>query len=223
METIASGVHQISSGGNAFIVDGDDGVTLVDAGLPRRHAAILAGIGAIGRKPSDVRSVVVTHAHVDHVGGLAALRQVTDVVVYASGGEAAVIRGERRPEPPPMFDRLGPIAPILARLIPTPAPTAVDVELAGSGDDLPADFTVIATPGHTVGHVSYRLEREGGIVFVGDAAVHKGGVIRPGFFNKPDATIDRSIRRLAEESFAIACFGHSGLIRTHAAAAFASF
>lgn len=73
---------------------------------------------------------------------------------------------------------------MLARLVPTPASTTVDVELAGFDNGLPADFSVIATPGHTVGHMSYRLEREGDIVFVGDAAVHKGGVIARGFLQQ---------------------------------------
>jgi glyoxylase-like metal-dependent hydrolase (beta-lactamase superfamily II) len=224
MEKVAPGVYQVSRGVNAFIVDGDEGVVLIDTGLPRRHGAIVDGLGEVGRSVADVGAILITHAHVDHVGGLAAIRSPTTASVYASHEDARVVRGERRPSPPPMFDRLGILKPVVARLIPAPTPSSVDVEI-GLGDEaiLPADFTMIATPGHTSGHLSYLLDRAGGVLFVGDAAVHKRGAVVRGFFNKSDPVIDASIRRLAERRFDVACFGHSGSIAEDASALFAAF
>lgn len=220
----APGVHRVStveSGGNAFVVDGDEGVVLVDTGLPRRHDRILDVLASIGRTIEDVHSVLVTHAHVDHIGGLAALTETGAATVYASPLDAPVVRGEGRPSPPPLFDRLGVLGQVLSRLIPVPPPARVDVEVGTS--PLPSDMTAIPTPGHTAGHVSYLLDRGRGVLFVGDAARQRHGVIVRGFFNKADPVIDASIRRLAEHPFEIACFGHSPTLLRGARGAFAAF
>jgi hypothetical protein len=58
----------------AFLED-DGSVTLVDCGLKRAPARIVAGLAAIGKAPGDVRRIVLTHAHIDHVGGLAEIRR----------------------------------------------------------------------------------------------------------------------------------------------------
>ena len=65
---------------NSFAVAGSDGeVTVVDAGLSLAPARkrLVAGLAAIGAAPADVRRVVITHAHPDHAGGLAALVEQT--------------------------------------------------------------------------------------------------------------------------------------------------
>ena len=104
METIVPGVHQVSRGVNAFIVDGDEGVVLIDTGLPKQHGHIVAGLAAIGRTPDDVRAIVITHAHWDHVGGAAALKATSGALLDASAIDAPVIRGEEPQPAPPVFD-----------------------------------------------------------------------------------------------------------------------
>ena len=54
MEQIATGVYQVSRGVNAFVIDGDQGVTLVDTGLPGRQGAIIEGLADIGRSTKDI-------------------------------------------------------------------------------------------------------------------------------------------------------------------------
>lgn len=124
-----------------------------------------------------------------------------------------------------MMDRLPlPLFKPIMRLFPDHPPVDVDHRI---GEDtpvlLPADLRAIDTPGHTPGHTSFLLERDGGLLIVGDAAVAKDGEIRRGFFNRPETTIDASLRHIAEFEFEKAVFGHSDPVHSAAAGAFRRF
>lgn len=223
METVTDGVYLISRGSNAYIVDGDDGVVLVDTGLPKRHGLIIEGLSDIGRSTKDVRAILITHAHFDHFGGAAALRSASDAAVYASHVDAMVIRGDKPAETPPVLERL-PFITSLMTIMPQAASLAVDHIVAeGFDQELPEDFTAIDTPGHTEGHLSYLLNRRGGILFVGDAANNANGSIKRGWFNRSTDTIEGSIHHLASFEFEMAVFGHSGPLRSGASAAFCRY
>jgi len=224
METITPGVHQISTSAvNSFIIDGDEGVTLIDTLMPKKEAKVLASLEEIGRSIADVVAIVLTHSHADHAGSAAALKEQTSAAVYASEIDAAAIRGETRPPAPPMADRLPFLKPLL-RLAPGAAPVDVDSFVSeGMGSRLPADLKAIETPGHTPGHTSYLLERNGGILFVGDAGAHKRGTVTRGWVNPKRDDIHASIHHLAEFEFTMACFGHAGPMRDGAARAFQAF
>jgi glyoxylase-like metal-dependent hydrolase (beta-lactamase superfamily II) len=62
MESIAPRVHLVPSYSNAFIIDGDEGVTLIDTGMPRRHSAILDALAALGRARDDVTAIALSPA-----------------------------------------------------------------------------------------------------------------------------------------------------------------
>jgi glyoxylase-like metal-dependent hydrolase (beta-lactamase superfamily II) len=224
MREVTSGVHQVTRGVNSFVIDGDEGVVLVDTGIPRFHGAIEAGLAGIGRSLSDVVAILVTHAHMDHVGGLAALRAASGANVYASRADTPAVEGRVAMSPPPFADRIPFIRPVFGWL-PSVAPVSVDHPVgAGPIDGLPEDITVIDTSGHTAGHVSYLLDRSGGVVFVGDAAVHtRGGGVKRGWMNRATPEFDASLRRLAATRFEIACFGHSKPLTVDASGAFQRF
>ncbi len=221
MEQVTDGLYQVGKGYQAFIIDGDEGVTLIDAGLPKKTGYILDGLREIGRNVEEVRHVVITHAHIDHVGGLAAIQSASNAEVMSSVEDAPAVQGEVAFEPPPVFVRFPFLKPI-TKLFPAAEPVAVS-RFASPGDTLhlSGDLVVIATPGHTAGHLSFLLDRSGGVMIVGDAASvsRKGEVVR-GFFNAPTPAIDASIRAIATHTFAMAVFGHAAPMRKGASAAF---
>lgn len=224
MDTIIPGVYRISGGYvNAYLIDGDEGVTLVDTLLPKKEGAITEALAGIGRSIADVSAIVLTHSHADHTGSAAAVKEASGAAVYASAEDVAAVRGEERPPPPPMAERFPFLKPIMRRL-PAPPPVVVD-HVIGEGIDgrLPEDLKVINTPGHTPGHVSYLLEREGGLLFVGDAAMPKKGEITRGWMNRAEPTFDASLRHIAEFNFERAVFGHAAPMQSGAGAAFKLF
>jgi glyoxylase-like metal-dependent hydrolase (beta-lactamase superfamily II) len=105
-----------------------------------------------------------------------------------------------------------------------PSAEAIEVDHpVGEGESsaLPADLRVIASPGHTPGHVSFLLDRDGGTLLVGDAAVAtKDGRVKRGFMNRSTPTFDASIRHIAEYDFEIALFAHSRHLEKGASIAF---
>lgn len=109
--------------------------------------------------------------------------------------------------------------------MPGPPPADVDLFVSeDSGNRLPRDFRAIDTPGHTPGHTSYLLDRDGGVLFVGDAAkVNKRGEVVRGYFNRSTPSIDGSLRHLAKLQFEKAAFGHSSPVLSQASDAFRRF
>lgn len=226
MENIIPGVYRIRGGYvSAYVIDGDEGVTLVDTLLPKREELIQKSLAEIGRSLADVTAIVLTHSHADHAGSAAAVEKASGALVYASAKDAPAVRGDEKPPLPPVMDRFPlPLLKPIMRLGPAPAPVVVD-HLIGEGGTsrLPEELRAIDTPGHTPGHTSFLLDREGGLLVVGDAAVAKNGEIRRGYFNRPEATIDASLRHIAELDFDKAVFGHSDPIHAAAAGAFRRF
>jgi glyoxylase-like metal-dependent hydrolase (beta-lactamase superfamily II) len=222
MQQIAAGIHQVSRGSNAFIVDGDEGVVLVDTGLPRRHGAILDGLRTIGRRPEDIAAIVITHGHADHAGGAAVLKRESGAALIASEVDAPVVRGDAPAAAPPIMDF--PVLRRLVGLVPAAEGTTVDHTVAEGPIPVVSDLIAVPTPGHTPGHISLLLDRNGGVMFAGDSAMatRSGGVQR-GFMNRRSATFDASLRAMADLEFEIACFGHSSAIIGGASGSFRAF
>ena len=87
-------------GVNAFLIDDtEDGLILVDTGTPKAPERILTALRELGRLPSDVRHVLVTHCHVDHAGGLAELKEATGAPAYMHPEDATMVRSGRALRP----------------------------------------------------------------------------------------------------------------------------
>lgn len=222
MDRVVDGVYQVKKGFRAFVIDGDEGLTLIDTGLPKQASEFVEGIQSIGRSISDIRAILLTHSHADHAGNAAQLKNDSGAKLYCSAADTPAVQGAEKSPPPPFLDRtpLQILKPLLG-LLPSPSPAVVDHQIQiGDGLKLPEDLVAYASPGHTPGHTSYRLERAGGILFVGDAALHKGGAVNRGWFNRSTKDIDQSARDLAGLDFEVACFGHADPITKGASAAF---
>jgi glyoxylase-like metal-dependent hydrolase (beta-lactamase superfamily II) len=211
---------------NTFLLDAADGCALIDAGLPDRVDDILRGITAAGKRPADVRHLIVTHAHPDHIGSLAAVQSATGAAVYCHPLDAAIVTagGEFRPlsVSPGLVSwlvwRLF-IRPILRRY-PRVEPTLVDHHLS-DGQVLPiaGGLKVVHAPGHCAGQVALLWAAHGGVLLVADAAANVAG-LRPSPAYEDLAVGDQSLRRLSALDFQVACFGHGKAIVGEAAARF---
>src|SRR4051812_1109051 len=72
---VAAGVHRFSDGlANWYAIEYDGGFVLVDSGWPRSTAVLAGGLRALGSEPGAVRALLLTHGHVDHMGGAVAGR-----------------------------------------------------------------------------------------------------------------------------------------------------
>jgi glyoxylase-like metal-dependent hydrolase (beta-lactamase superfamily II) len=221
LKTAVPGVYVVPGYSRSYVIDGDDGVTLIDTGLRNRHEHVIEVLRAIGRKPAEVKAIAITHAHADHFGGAAALKGESHAPLFASHIDAPAIRGDEPTTPPPLVNRFRVLTSVFS-LVPAADPVVVDrLVKEGESAGLPEDIRVIDTPGHTPGHVSYLLDRAGGVLFVGDAAVAtRTGHVKRGFFNAPTAAVDASLRHLAELQFETALFAHSRALAGAASAAF---
>ena len=70
---VIQGVYIVPMGmANAFLIEGDDGLTLIDAGFPAKEAAVFRAIRGLGRSADQLKHLIFTHGHPDHIGSAAA-------------------------------------------------------------------------------------------------------------------------------------------------------
>jgi len=197
---------------NAYLVEGEEGLFLVDTGAPGAHKGILRYLQHLQRHPDEVKAIAITHYHFDHVGGLAAMQAATGAQVCAGAADIPYIEGKVSPWQPPLNSLTRILGRLLSALVKA-QPCAVDRALEEGSRVGP--LVAVATPGHTPGHVSYYWPQRQAL-FVGDALVAQPGLQGP----RPDYTMDmamarRSVKHLAELTVEILCPAHGEPIMTH--------
>jgi glyoxylase-like metal-dependent hydrolase (beta-lactamase superfamily II) len=209
--------------GRVYLIKDPDGLTIIDAGISLAARQIVRQLKRAGHRPGDVKRVLVTHAHPDHVGGLPRLKQLTGAEVMASALERPVVEG-RAPIPGKPKERMTRLERIMSARPMTLRGTPVDREL-GEGDVLSVmgGLHVLATPGHTAGHLTF-WQPDRGLVICGDVIFNLIGLTLP----IPIFTVDmdenkRSIKRLAGLEPRVVCFGHGEPLMRNAAARIKEF
>ena len=133
---------------SVLLVTSPQGHVLVDSATEQAVPSILANIRALGFRPEDIRWIVSSHEHFDHVGGLAALQKATGAKVALSAPAAAVIA----------TGKVDPADSQAAALKDHDfAPVQAD-RIVHTGDVVqvgPLRLTMLATPGHTTGSSSW--------------------------------------------------------------------
>lgn len=223
---IIPGVHTIErlGIGRAYLYQEANRLTLIDSGLPASAERIFAAIEGIGRRPEDLRQIVITHYHRDHIGSLAEVAERSGAQVLVHALDAPVVRGERPPAGPNVSGAWRLLLPLLARGERAARPAPIHRELAdGNEIELDGGARVVHVPGHTPGSIALYLPRRR-LLFAGDAAVRVFGIGPPagvfGLFNEDRAQVGESFRKLAQLDFDVACFGHGPPLGREASRAF---
>jgi glyoxylase-like metal-dependent hydrolase (beta-lactamase superfamily II) len=176
---IAPGVWSVATTrrDNAFLLDGDDGYTLIDVGWASAPKRIEAALTQRRASLSDIRRIVLTHAHPDHVKGAAELVARTGARVFIHEADARWLAAGRVPS----VGRSGAAGRLLDRI---PAlhwvPVTADV-LLRDGDRVEGagGLRVIHTPGHTPGHIALHYA-PAGTLLAGDALFNRGSELSLG-------------------------------------------
>jgi glyoxylase-like metal-dependent hydrolase (beta-lactamase superfamily II) len=184
-------------------------LTLIDAGFPGKEAAVFEAVRSLGRSPDQLKHLIFTHHHLDHIGSAAAIVRETGARTYM------------HPLDIPMAESGGPFRPL------RPAPGLLRQVMCGlfydhnekvtsvtigqpltDGETLPiaGGIEIIHVPGHCAGQTAL-LWRPGRMLFAGDVCMNLMGLGDPvGFESLEDGRASQ--RKLASLSFDAAGFGH---------------
>ena len=177
---VAEGIHRVGHAHvNSYLVEDDDGVMVVDSGLPGMWPHLVRALGALGYGPGSVRALVLTHAHFDHVGTAAKLRREfrTPILVHDADRRLAAhpyryAHENARLRYPLQHPRsLRPIAAMtLAGALTVRGVSDVHSLTADAAAHLPGTPELLHTPGHTAGHVALNFPDRDALI-AGDALV----------------------------------------------------
>jgi glyoxylase-like metal-dependent hydrolase (beta-lactamase superfamily II) len=209
MKLVIDRVHIVPMGmANAYLIESDGGLTLIDAGFPNKQAALFEAIRGLACSPDQLQHLVFTHGHPDHIGSAAAIVQETGARTYMHPLDIPIAEngGPFRP----MTPAPGLLRQVMCRLFFRPderlQPVAIDQPLI-DGEILPiaGGIEVIHVPGHCAGQVAL-LWHPGRMLFAADACMNLMGLADPvGFGNLEEGRASQ--RKLASLSFDAAGFG----------------
>jgi len=206
---------------NWTIVADGSGVMLIDAGFPGSRDDVLTSLRSLGFTSADVGAILLTHAHIDHLGAAIWFAHTHGTPVYCHPAEVAHARRDYLEQASPaalMAQAWRPqwlrwSAQVAAKgalqRAGIPAARPLTAEIAAT---LPGRPRALPTPGHTSGHCSYVVD---GVLVAGDALVtghplaqRRGPQLLPSVFNHSDDDCARSLSVLATAGTEILIPGH---------------
>jgi glyoxylase-like metal-dependent hydrolase (beta-lactamase superfamily II) len=195
---------------NCYFIEEEEGLTLIDAALPNSAKPILHAAEQIGK---PIKRIVLTHAHSDHIGALAELKEKLDVPVYISVRDSRLLAGDTS------LDPSEPQTPIRGGV---PKNLKIKPDVLLREGDVIGSLIAFETPGHTPGSMSF-LDKRTNSLIAGDAFQTRGGIAVSGvtvpWFPFPAmATWNRklalqSAEKVLELNPTILAVGHGELLR----------
>jgi glyoxylase-like metal-dependent hydrolase (beta-lactamase superfamily II) len=197
---------------NSFLILGARPI-LIDTGLPGSSGAILSALKEHSVDPRDLALIIITHAHIDHTGSVAALKEATGAPVLIHTRDAGYLRnGESAPAKPNAL--LGRLLRLLIGRKKLDPSLAVEPDIIIDGE-YPLDAfgipgRIIPTPGHTSGSISVILP--GTACICGDLIMGMLPPSRPriSIFAEDPGEVIRSIRTILDTSTPVIYTGHGG-------------
>lgn len=225
-EEIIPGFYELTLGAvNLFLLEGSEGPVLIDTAYPGSEKAIIAALHEIGHKPEEIRHVLLTHGHPDHVGGLAGLKRRSDAQAHVHPADLWWLKQKGRLDPRKGERVLHPGPGLLTWMLyqqfikPVDGLEPVNAhEPLSDGQVLPfaRGLRVLHAPGHSQGQVVFLLEEAGGVLIAGDTCANVPA-LNWSLGYEDLATAKRSLKKLCTLDFEQAVFGHGQAIKSGAA------
>ncbi|WP_259070579.1 MBL fold metallo-hydrolase [Mucilaginibacter sp. X4EP1] len=220
IKKITDNVYQFDPGMvNCFVIDDSGSITLIDTGFTGSEEKIFKGLAGIGRKPTDIKQIILTHLHPDHSGAAAAIQNMLHIPVYASYKDGELIKqgiGMRES----MIRMPGLISWLVFNLVLKKAPKVIqpvnDIIDLADGQILPilSGLKVIYTPGHSAGHISLLLEKQQ-VLIAADICMNTNGLDYSILYEDVPLA-KQTLKNISKYNFDIGCFGHGKPLMTNA-------
>ncbi|MDQ3240895.1 MAG: MBL fold metallo-hydrolase [Actinomycetota bacterium] len=178
-QNVAEGIHRVEEAfTNFYLVEDEGGVTIVDACVPTAWDPLHEALRAIGRAPGDVRALVLTHAHFDHLGFAERARSELLVPVYVHENDVPLTRhplqySHERARSHYFLTQFRAF-PIVAALVRArafwPSPVREVRRYLDGTLPVPGSPQTVFTPGHTLGHCALHFPDRDAVI-AGDAVV----------------------------------------------------
>jgi len=169
-------IHPIHLGIDCSYIVKDEGTIMIDCGEPKKLKHFMQGIEKVSIKSEEVRLIVLTHGHFDHIGSAKDVKEATGAKIALHENEKNWLEKSLKPLPPgvTLWGKI--FVNILKMFMPFIHIPSTDVDVILTDEEFSLDEfgipgKVIYTPGHSSGSVSVLLET--GDVFVGDLAMNK--------------------------------------------------
>ena len=212
---IIEGIHRVDEASanmahaNVYLLINGKELTVIDTGTSGNAQKTIEYIQKIGHQPTDVKTIILTHCHMDHMGSVKELKDLTNAKVAVHMEDADYVSG-KKPLPKPKN--------VLFRAVSSfvkPAPVQVDVILK-EGDKI-AGLTVIHTPGHTPGSIML-LDEERRVLFAGDTLRYDGKKVSgaPENFSVDPNQARESIAKASTLNFDVMLPGHGETLKPNA-------
>jgi glyoxylase-like metal-dependent hydrolase (beta-lactamase superfamily II) len=215
---IVEGIHRVDEASanmahsNVYLLIEGDELTVIDTGTAGNAKKIVDYVQKIGRQPSNVSTIILTHCHMDHAGSVKELKDLTGAKVAVHEEDADYVSG-KKPLPKPKnilfrafssFIKLTPVQP--------------DIIL--KDNDKIGPLTVIHTPGHTLGSIAL-LDGGKKVLFAGDALRFDGEKLSGSseLFTLDMKKAKESIGKISALSFDVMLCGHGEPLKPNASEA----